>query len=482
MANEAPLYEKVAARIEALIDAGTLRPGQRIPSVRRLREQWNVSMSTVLGAYRLLEDRGRIEARPQSGHYVRALPRSPEPRPARSAVKPRAVEVASVGLRVMTASDEPGVVSFGAALPDVSFLPTKALGRIMAEVARRSPASHGHANALGIHELRRVLARRMVDAKCTLAPDDIIVTNGAQEAIYLALRAVTKPGDIVAVESPSYFGTLNALEALGLKALEIRTSPQEGLDIAHLEECLSRFRVAACVVCPPCGNPLGSRMPDDACRALARLAKRAELPIIEDDVFGELLFDGVRPPAVKAYDEDGWVLYLSSVSKLLSSGLRVGWIAPGRFASRVAELKVITSLTTATVPQLTVAEYFTNGGIDRHVRRLRRAFADNVERTRALVDASFPPGTRVSRPRGGLFLWVELPRGIDSELLFERAVERNITIAPGTLFSPGDCYRSCLRLSCGLPLDARAEAALEGIARLAAELAEEAEGGATSRS
>lgn len=474
MAQEVPLYEQVAARIERLIDRGTLRPGQRIPSVRRLREQWSVSVSTVLEAYRLLEDRGRIEARPQSGHYVRALPRSPEPRPARTAVKPRAVEVASLGLRVMNASDEPGVVSFGAALPDVSFLPTKALGRIMADVARRAPGSHGHANALGVRELRRVLARRMVDAGCSLAPDDIVITNGAQEALYLALRAVTKPGDVVAVESPSYFGTLNALEALGLKALEVRTSPQDGLDVAHLAECLERFRVAACVVCPPCGNPLGSRMPDDACRELARLAARAQLPVLEDDVFGELSFDGVRTRAVKAYDEDGWVLYLSSVSKVLSSGLRIGWMTPGRFASRVAELKVITSLTTATVPQLTVAEYYSSGGIDRHVRRLRRAFADNVERTRAFVDARFPPGTRVSRPRGGLFLWVELPSAVDAELLFERAVERDITLAPGTLFSPADCYRSCLRLSCGLPWDARVEAALGEIADLASEQLAEA--------
>lgn len=475
MPSQPPLYEKVAARIEALIDAGTLRPGQRIPSVRRLREQWNVSVSTVLEAYRLLEDRGRIETRPQSGHYVRALPRSPEPRPVKSAVKPRSVDVASLGLRVMTVSDTPGLVSFGAALPDVSFLPTKTLGRIMGEVARRSPASHGHANPLGVEELRRALARRMVNAKCTLAPDDIIVTNGAQEALYLALRAVTQPGDIVAVESPSYFGTLNALEALGLKALEIRTSPQEGLDVGHLAECLERFRIAACVVCPPCGNPLGSRMPDEACRELARLANRVELPVIEDDAFGELCFDGVRPPAVKAYDEDGWVLYLSSVSKLLSSGLRIGWMAPGRFASRVAELKVITSLTTATVPQLTVAEFFSSGGLDRHVRRLRRTFADNVERTRAIVDATFPAGTRVSRPRGGLFLWVELPRAVDSVQLFDRLVERGITIAPGTLFSPADTFRSCLRLSCGLPLDARTEAALGTVAELAHELLEEHE-------
>lgn len=470
MSPEAPLYEQVAARIESLIDRGTLRPGQRIPSVRRLREQWNVSVSTVLEAYRLLEDRGRIEARPQSGHYVRALPRSPEPRPAQTAVKPRPVEVASLGLRVMTKSDEPGVVSFGAALPDVSFLPTRTLGRIMADVARRAPSSHGHANALGVHALRRVLARRMVDAACSLAPEDIVVTNGAQEALYLALRAVTKPGDIVAVESPSYFGTLNALEALGLRALEIRTSPQDGIDVEHLAECLERFRVAACVVCPPCGNPLGSRMPDDACRALARLAARAELPVIEDDVFGELSFDGVRPPAVKAYDDEGWVLYLSSVSKLLSSGLRVGWIAPGRFFSRVAELKVITSLTTATVPQLTVAEYYSSGGVDRHVRRLRRSFAENVEKTRAFVDARFPPGTRVGRPRGGLFLWVELPRGVDSEELFERAAEHDVTLAPGTLFSPADSYRSCVRLSCGLPWDGRVERALETLATLSSEM------------
>lgn len=469
MAHETPLYEQVAGRIEDLIDKGTLRPGQRIPSVRRLRDQWNVSVSTVLEAYRLLEDRGRIEARPQSGHYVRAQPRSPEPRTERIAVKPCPVEVASLGLRVMTKSDEPGLVTFGAALPHVSFLPTKALGRIMAAVARRAPDSHGHASGLGLSRLRRVLARRMVDAGCALAPDDVIVTNGAQEALYLALRAVTKPGDVVAVESPSYFGTLNVLEALGLKALEIRTSAQDGLDVAHLAECLERFRVAACVVCPPCSNPLGSRMPVEACRELARLAARASLPIIEDDVFGELSFDGERPPAVKAYDDEGWVLYLSSVSKILSSGLRIGWIAPGRFFTRVAELKVITSLTTATVPQLTVAEYYSSGGADRHVRRLRRAFADNVERTRAFVDAHFPPGTRVGRPRGGLFLWVELPAAVDTVLLFERAAPRGITLAPGPLFSPADGYQSCLRLSCGLPWDHKVEGALLTLATLANE-------------
>ena len=468
------LYEKLAAELGDAIERGALRPGTRLPSVRRLAEDRAVSAATVVQAYGILEGTGKIEARPKSGFFVRARPDDGEPpRPPRKATAATRPAVSDGIARLMAAMREPGVVPLAAAYLDPQTLKVAALNRIASALAREVSTLGARDDAPpGLLTLRRVLARRSVSWGATLTEHDFVCTIGATEAISLALRAVTRPGDAVAVESPAYFGVLQAIESLGLKVVEIPAHPRTGLDVAALADALRVTPVRALVVMPTAANPLGSIMPDEAKAELVALAIRHDLALIEDDVYGELCFDGTRPRPLKAFDRDGRVLLCGSVSKTLAPGYRVGWIAPGRYQDVVERLKFSQSLACPTLPGMAVAEMLSSGGYDRHLRRLRHVVAGQVARYRAEVVARFPEGTRVSAPRGGFVLWVELPGGIDSLVLQERALARGVAIAPGPIFAARQPrFTSCVRLSCGQPLTPRVLSALDLLAHLSHDLA-----------
>jgi len=464
------LYEQVAERVQGLVDNGTLRPGDRLPSVRRLHRQWGVSLSTVLQAYRLLEDRGVIEARPQSGHYVRtSVRRLPEPRTIPPREVARDVDRADLMMRVSVVAGPMGLVRLGCGLPHPGLVPREALNRVIGRVARERPDSHAYVMAPGHERLRRVLAGRLIDAGGSVRPDDIVVTTGGQEALNLSLRAVTKPGDTVLVESPTYFGLLEILSSQGLKAVEVRTHPGTGLDVVAVERAIGWESPAALVVMPNFANPLGSLMPDEAKAQLVALCAELGVALIEDDAYGEVSFEGARPRALKAWDRDGGVLHCGTLSKTLSPGLRVGWVAAGRHARAVTRAKMVHSLACASVPQLAAAEFLQIGGYDRHLRKLRRAYKGHMARMSTAVTQAFPTGTRLSRPRGGQFLWVELPQGCDAMAVFEAAWDAGVSVAPGPMFSASGGFERHLRLNCSLPWDDRVAEAVGLLGQLAAE-------------
>jgi len=463
-----PRYQQVADRIADMIRGGSFAPGKRVPSLRRLSRQMSVSLTTAMEAYRVLEERGLIEARPQSGFYVRA-PRALPPRPAKTAGAPDAVplEIGDLVLRLLRQAGDKAFVSFGTAVPHASFLPTEALNRILAREVRAHPeTSQSYDSVQGFAALRQQIARRALEAGCALGPDDIVTTNGAHQAIFLSLSAITKPGDTVIVETPTYVGLLQVLEALGLKAIEVSTCNEDGICLDCLAETLERERVAACVLIPTFGNPLGHCMPEANRRRLVELLSAAGVPLLEDDVYGELYFDRARPRAVKAFDRNGMVLLCSSFTKTLAPGYRIGWVAPGRFMEAVQRRKYITSIATPTPTQMAVAAYLAGGSFDRHLRRLRSTYHGLVTRVSAAVAESFPAGTRLTRPRGGHVLWVEMPARVDSLAIYERALKHGISIAPGPLFSASGGYRNFLRLNCALPWSDVVEGALRTLGRL----------------
>lgn len=467
------LYEVVAHRLQFLIEAGTLQPGDRLPSVRKLRSQLSISASTVLEAYRLLEDRGLIEAKPRSGYFVklhlRRLPEEP------TATQPHrqiyGVDL-SLAMRLnATISKTPQGIQLGAAIPSPKLLPIAALNRITARVLRDRPEiAHSYGSTLGRPELRHEIARRLLDAGCSVTPDEIIITNGAMEAVYLCLQAATKPGDVVAVESPTYFGLFEALAALHLQVLELPTDPREGICLETLNSALERKQIAACLLVSNFSNPLGSLMSAAKKQKLVALMTHYQIPLIEDDIYGELQFDGSRPPALKAFDDQGWVMYCSSFSKTLSPGLRVGWTSPGHWQIQVEQAKLATNFATAIIPQLTVATFLQNGGYDRHLRRLRCAYRTQTLQMIQSVGEAFPSGTRVSRPLGGHVLWVELPGHIDTLELYELAGREEIYIAPGAMFSQSGHSRHGFRLNCGHPRSRELDVAVRRLGELAQKL------------
>ena len=394
--NGAPLYEQVANKIDKLISSGAMRPGDRIPSVRKTCVQHGVSLTTAVQAYLLLENRGLIEARPKSGFFVRSRFADRALDPPTSRPKPSAtlVRVGSLQSRIFDAARTPGVAPLGAAYPGADNLPVAKMSRIMASVSR-SAGARGISYDMppGSEALRREIAKRSLDRGLNLSPDEIITTCGGTEALALCLRAVAKGGEVVAVESPTYFGVLQQIEEFGLKALEIPMHPRDGMDLDALEHALNGRRIAACLAVPNFNNPLGSLMPDAHKQRLVEILARRDVPLIEDDINGGLQHHGDRPHVAKSYDQEGRVLLCGSFSKTIAPGYRVGWVAPGRYYDKVKALKLTSTLATGSLPQLAIAEFMANGGYDHHLRSLRRHFAAQTHQMSDAVVEAFPTGS-----------------------------------------------------------------------------------------
>ena len=463
------LYESVANDISALIHSGTLGHGERVPSVRRMSRQRRVSISTVLQAYHLLENRGLIEARPQSGYYVRSQAHPvEEPAISKPPRSPQPVGVHELVSRVLEAGSQADIVPLGAALPSAELVPTAKLQRIISAIARRQPQSIStYSLPPGREELRRQIARRTRDWGVSLTADEIIITHGCMEAVNLCLRAVAKPGDVIALESPTYFGLLQIIESYGMKALEVPTHPRNGISLDALALAIEREKVKACLLMPNVSNPLGSTMPDAAKKRLVRMLAEHDIPLIEDAMYSALHFNPTPPFAAKAYDKKGMVMLCSSFTKTLAPGFRVGWVAPGRHLAQVQMLKFINSVGVSDLLQLTIAEFLENGGYDRLLRTLRRTYAHQLELVKHAVYRHFPRDTKVTRPSGGYVLWVEMPADVDSVELYQQAMKERIGVAPGPMFSASNRYRNCLRINCGVPWSARTERALARVGELA---------------
>jgi|RhiMetdeSRZDD1v2_1073273.scaffolds.fasta_scaffold65127_2 DNA-binding transcriptional MocR family regulator len=468
------LYEQVASKITQLISQGTIRPGERVPSVRKISHQQRISISTALQAYFLLENQGLIEARPQSGFYVRtrSLRLPPEPKMTNPPLAATRVGVDELVAKVIEAAGNPAIISLGAGTVSTDLFPNQKLTRLLSSVARRtSLTSNTYDLPPGNGELRRQIARRSLEWGGTLSRDEIVITSGCTEALNLCLRAVAGPGDIIAVESPTYYVLLQIIESLRMKALEIPTHPRDGLGLDALTAAIERKAVRACVIMANHHNPLGSCMPEENKRNLVSILARKEIPLIEDDIYGDLFFGTERPKPAKAFDSRGLVLLCSSFSKTLAPGYRVGWTAPGRFRVAVERLKMVNTMGNPVLPQMMIAEFLQSGGYDHHLRKLRRAYANQVQLMSQAISRSFPEGTKVTRPLGGFVLWVELPASVDSLQLHREALARNISIAPGPIFSANQNYRNFMRLNCGGLWSDRIEQAVAALGQLVTKLA-----------
>ena len=453
--NDSPsitLYDRLAREITGQIERGVYRPGDRLPSVRQTHQEKNVSVSTVMQAYRLLEDQGIIEARPQSGYYVAARPLPsgslPEPEISTPPLDPANVRTDALMRMVLRQANQEELVQFGTAIPAPDLLPNAKLNRIMLRLIREDAYPWAVCPTLeGSPAFRKQVARKLARLNCAVSSEDVLVTSGCMEALSLALRATCKAGDLVAVESPTYFGILQALESAGLRALEIPTHWRDGLSLEALEFALEHHPVRAVMVVPNFQNPLGGCMPAENKQALVDLLARYEVPLIEDDIYGELGFGEHRPGLAKAYDREGLVITCSSFTKDIAPSYHIGWVVAGRFHERMEMLKMTLNIGTPILGQLVIAEFLENGGYDHFMRAARRAYEQRVAYMAQAVQRYFPAGTRLTKPLGGFVLWVQLPERVDSLVLYEKALRAGISIAPGYMFSTTDKYRSFIRLN-----------------------------------
>jgi DNA-binding transcriptional MocR family regulator len=476
-----PLYRQLAAHYLDAIRAGSLKTGDRLPSLRALMRLHGISLSTALLLCRSMESEGWVEARDRSGYFVL--------RPARPAMAPMDEPAADrppdpaqyVGVHALVSDfvargrQSPVKLNFSIARGAPELYPAEALRNAMTRTLRQRPGLLATASSQkGGGVFREVVAQRSLRIGMTLSPDEILVTNGCIEALNLALRAVARPGDTVAVESPTFYGLLQVLESLGMRALEIPTSPQSGISIEALELAIQAYgNIKAVVVVPHLQNPLGSVMPDAHKQRLAQLCDRHAIPLIEDDTYSELLDTDTPPRALKSWDRTGNVIHCASLHKILAPGLRLGWISAGRWHARVEMLKYAQTRNNEELSQRAAGEFMGTGAYDRHLRRLRAFLKTQREKTVDAIASHFPAGTRLNLPPGGLQLWVELPDRLSSAKVFDAALREQILFAPGTLFSNASRFDHYMRINCGWPFSEAIEAGLRRLGEIAGACARE---------
>jgi DNA-binding transcriptional MocR family regulator len=467
--TEDHLYIRIAEGIEKMIGEEILKIGDKLPSVRVLSEEYGISMGTAFQAYYHLEGKGLVEARPKSGYYVRfnfrrmpGLPRMAEPGTVASEVSVR--EMIMEVFRKISSDD---LINFSIASPPIGLLPVAKLNKMLVR-AMRSSVHHGiqYEDIRGNPELRGQLAKLAFNWGGKFTAGDVVVTAGCMEALVVSLRAVTRPGDTVAIEKPTYFGIFQLIEQLGLKVVEIPTDPTNGLEPDHLAAAIKRFPIRACVFVPSFSNPLGGCMPDEKKKALVELITRHRIPLIEDDIYGELYFGRHRPKTCKTYDKEGWVLHCSSISKSLAPGYRVGWVFPGRHMEEVVRLKQVYTITGTSITQMAIAHYLSMGRYEYHLKKLRKALHTQCLRYLQGIMQHFPEHTKVSRPQGGFVLWVELDKKLNAYLLYQEAFKHGISVAPGQLFSAQKQFGNCLRISYARPWGTEVEEGLKTLGRL----------------
>lgn len=474
--SKVPLYIRISEKLKTWISDGQYLPGAKVPSVREMSTKLRVSVSTILQSYDLLEAQGFIEARPQSGYYVK-LRQGPSPEnDIRSNPRsgPRFVESDNALLDVIRSCGASDLIPLGGAVIHWSLFPADALQKSLMKVAREKwPECMKYERGVGYWLLRQMLAQRGHEMGCQVAPESVLITNGCMEALHLALRAVTQPGDTVAVESPTYYAIIRAIEGLNLKILELPTSSQQGLDLEAFEEKLKKFSITAALVTPNFLNPLGSLMSDENKEKLVHLCAKYNVALIEDDIYAELKFEGARPLSLKSFDKKDQVIYCSSFSKTLNPGYRVGWmIPPKKLFEKIEILKSSLTVTTNSPGQMAIADFFQNHNYDRSLRKLRQTLAQNMRLVQQKAKLYFPEGTKVTEPEGGCLVWVEFPNEVKGVELHQKALKERISVIPGPVFSSNGKYQNCIRLNCGNPWSEQIDKALLKIGQLAHEMIE----------
>ncbi len=467
--SSAYLYQQVIDFIEHQQKIGALHPGDKLPSLRKLSRQFDISVPTVKQAYIELERQGQVCAKPQSGYYLQAVQaRTLKPRPAKWAqCDPVEVQSRSMIEQVHAAVHLPDTVALGISNPIQAHPPDKALARLMRSVLSKvSEKAVSYGPVTGDAKLRMQLAFRYQEQGVEINPDDIVITNGAQEALSIALQCVAKRGDVIAIESPCFFGIIELIESLGMRALEVYTCTEDGVCLEDLMEAINQYEITACLFSTAINNPLGSMKTDEQRQAMVSLLERHDIPLIEDEVYSEIYFSASKPKPAQLYSEKGLVMTCSSFSKTAAPGYRIGWLLPGKFEEQAKRIKRAQSASTPMLQQWTLNEYLLSGDYDRHLCVLRKTLAYNCERMRALIAEHFPPEVCISKPLGGSVLWLRCQSHVKTGEFFQQALAQGVSFAPGAIFSPSGKYQNYMRVSYGVQWGEDVETAIKVLGQL----------------
>lgn len=462
--RESSLYCQVFERLRDDIVRGRILPGERLPSVRVCSEQLGVSKNTILQAYARLEERGYVSAREKQGFYVNpATTDTSVPFIAARQVKVDRLDVVDEVQWTLDALADPDIVNLSAAIPDPKLIPTLPISRFMRNHAHRIDV---YGDPRGELALRQALQRRYLERTAKWSADDVVITAGALEAIHIALSSICRPGDLVLIENPTYYMYFKVLRSLGLRALAVSSSAENGINLDQVASALKNERVGAILVQPHFSNPLGSEMPEEAKEQLVALAYKYDVPLIQDDINGELAFDGRRRSSLMSYPKSDNVIYISSFSKSFSPGLRLGWIISPKHAVAFKQAKSRISVSQSVPGQLTMADFLTKGSPERWLKKMRKELAKRFLDYKHFIKTHFPEGTTMTCPNGGFVVWVQLPEAYDAQALSRLARTNGIVLTPGPIFSADQGFKNCLRFNYAFGLEGRYLEALQKIVEL----------------
>ncbi|WCE31751.1 aminotransferase-like domain-containing protein [Vibrio sp. SCSIO 43137] len=461
-------YEQLVDQIRDQIQNEVWQVGDKLPSLRKQTELSNMSLMTVMQAYQVLESQGWISSHARSGYFVAPKVTSSTPKASKTAIESSEnIDINDFIFEVLQESRKPHVVSFGSVYPDTGVHPRNQLNKALASVTRTMPTSSALYNfPPGNDQLRQIIAKRYAAQGMNISPDEIVITAGALDALNLSLQSVTKPGDWVVIESPGFYGALQALQRLNLRALSIRTDPSEGIDLQALETALENYPVKACWLMTNSQNPTGCTMPEEKKQQLVSLLEKHDVYLIEDDVYAELHFSDKKPLPAKAFSKAGKVMHCSSFSKTLLSGFRIGWVAAGEMAIPVQKLQLMSALSVSTPIQQAFAEYLSTRNYENHLRKMRRVLEQNKFAIWQEARNCFPEQVDIHYLDGGYFLWVELPDHLDAAELYRLAIKENISIAPGKMFSLNQRFNNCFRMNASFECGDREKQAIRRLAEL----------------
>ncbi len=442
-------YRNIADKLEQQINDGTWEQGNKLPSIRNLSRELKVSIGTIQQAYALLEDKEIISSRNRSGYYINsrnAIQIDP-PEKISFNSKPKEINIMETSISIMKSTEENTLYPMGSAVPNIDAKAIKQIHNSIKKFALYTP--NCYEGPQGYLPLRKQIAKRSIKTGKTYNENEIIITSGCQEALTIALQVTTEQGDLVAVESPCYYGILQTLEILGRKVLEIPVSPTEGMDLNHFEYLLKQHPVKAVIINPAYSNPTGYTYTDSQKKHLSDLSTKYQLPLIEDDIFAELGINYCRPRTIHSFDKNGYTILCSSFSKTLSQDLRIGWMVAGRYFKKARAYKYASTLGTSSLQQFALADFLSTQNFERHLRHISLEYKKRQTYFLKLIQNHFPEGTKASHPQGGFLCWLKLGDHVNSMKLYNSAMELGIGITPGELFSPSNRYKNYIRLNYG---------------------------------
>lgn len=470
-------YETLVDQIREQIKNNIWRVGDKLPSLRKQTETTGMSLMTVLHAYQVLESQGWIVSHARSGYFVAPKIQNSNPISKRSNAtvsKAEEIDINDFVFDVLKANRTPYTVDFGSVYPDPSLYPRNQVNKSLTSAVGHMPTSSALDNLPpGNKGLRQIIAKRYAAEGMNVHPDEIVITAGALEALNLSLQAVTQAGDWVVVESPTFYGALQSLQRLNLRALSIRTHPTDGIDLDSLEDALKSHTVKACWLMTNQQNPLGCTLSNDKKARLMALLAEYNVYLIEDDVYSELYYGSQKPLPAKAFDQNGMTMHCSSFSKTLVAGFRIGWVAAGKMALPIQKLQMMSTLSASAPIQLALEKYLSARNYENHLRQLRRKLEQRKFAVWQMLCAEMPASVNINYSEGGYFLWIELPDHVDATVLYQQASKENISIAPGRMFSLNNEFDHCFRLNSSFECSLIQERAIKRLAELIQKMLEQ---------